>query len=104
MAVKTHTVFSFIRGHHVSKHFWRPITGETLQTEREPNNEHDRFAFAVIHDQGIVGYVPRKISKLCSSFIDRGGYITVTVTGRRMRCELLQGGLDVPCIMEVKDL
>ena len=55
MAVKTHTVFSFIRGHHVSKHFWTPTTGETLQTEREPDNEHNIFAVAVIHDQGIVG-------------------------------------------------
>ena len=55
MAVTMHTVFSFIRGRYVSKHFWTPTTGETLQTEREPDNKHNKFAVAVIRDQGKLG-------------------------------------------------
>ena len=46
-------------------------------------------------DVGTVGHVPKKISKLCHSFLARGGAV---ITGaRHFADDLLQVCLDVPC-------
>ena len=52
MALSTaaHSVYkkeSVIRGHHVYKKCWTPVTGEVLPVEREENNQHDQYAVAV---------------------------------------------------------
>ena len=95
-----HSVSCFVRGHHIYKNIWSPVLGESLTTEMEEDNQHDHFAVAVCHHiHGVVGHLPRNISRLCVSFLDRGGTIIVTVTGKRVRSELLQGGLDVPCTL-----
>ena len=58
----------------------------------------------------IVRYVPRAISAVCSSFICRGGLILCRVSGsRRYSADLLQGGLEVPCVLtfqvsKIKDI
>ena len=45
-----------------------------------------------------VGHVPKKISRLCSSFLQQGYALTATVTGRRRySSDLVQGGLEIPC-------
>ena len=36
-----------VRGYHVYEAVWRAVVGETLACEREPRNEHDRYAVAV---------------------------------------------------------
>lgn len=50
-------------------------------------------------DSGItVGHLPQEIFQVCSMFIQRGGEIIATVTGRRRYShDLLQGDLEIPC-------
>ena len=49
---------------------WTPHVGEKATTVREPGNEHDRFAVAVLKDETLctVGHLPREISKECFIF------------------------------------
>ena len=53
---------------------------------REPGNEHDRFAVAVLEDETLCtfGHLPQEISKKCFFFI-RGGVIGVEMTGPRQK-------------------
>ena len=46
-------------------------------------NAVDAYAVAVIKDGTIVSHLPRRISRLCTLFIRRGGVIQCQVTGRR---------------------
>ena len=68
---------SSIRGYHVYSEMWTTVFGEILFPERELNNVVDQYAVAVTKDSGeTVGHFPRKISRLCSMFIEQGGDIT----------------------------
>ncbi len=45
-----------------------------------------------------IGYLPRRISRVCSIFLRRGGSIhCVVIGGRRYSADLPQGGLEIPC-------
>ena len=77
---------------------WVAAVGEELACEREPTNSSDRYAVAVLKGGVIIGHLPRKISKMCSLFLRRGGSISCVVSGaRRYSSDLPQGGLEVPC-------
>ena len=92
-----------IRGYHVYQEVWVAAVGEELVCEREPDNSHDRYAVAVKRTGIIIGHLPRKLSKLCSLFLRRGGIILCTVSGeRRHSHDLPQGGLEVPCTLLFK--
>ena len=89
-----------IRGYHEYKRVWTPEINEMLRTQTETANSHDRYAVAVLSEElGTVGHIPRTISRLCHSFLTRGGVLQVQVLGRRKRSDLPQGGLDVPCML-----
>ena len=89
-----------IRGYHVYKDVWEAAIGEVLVCHREPTNATDRYAVAVTKAATIIGHLPRKLSKVWSLFLRRGGSIRSTVTGhRRYSSDLLQGGLEIPCIL-----
>ena len=51
-------VESVVRGRNVYKGVWRPRLGEELETHRELDNEHDRFAVAVSKSGQTVGHMP----------------------------------------------
>ena len=73
---------SCVRGYHVYDEIWTAVLGEVLITERELHNVADCYAVAVKKHAGeTVGHLPKKISMLCSTFIDKGGDITVTDCG-----------------------
>ena len=85
---------SCIRGYHVYKEVWTAVFGE-LYTEREFGNVVDRYAVTVMKD-----HLPKKISRMCSMFIQEGGEILCTVIGnRRYSSDLVQGGLEIPCTL-----
>ena len=86
---------SCIRGHHIYKEIRNPCLGEVLQCERNPHNVMDRYSVAV--KKGVVvGHLPRKVSRLCSLFLRRGGTIDCIVTGaRRHSADLPQGSLEL---------
>ena len=87
-----------VRGYHVYRRIWEAADGEMLDCGRDLHNDHDRYAVSVLKDGATVGHLPRKISKLCSLFLRRGGSIQCVVTGRRRySADLPQGGLEVPC-------
>ena len=77
-------VQSCVRGYHVYEECWAAFLGEELTCQREIGNVVDRYAVAVKKDTGeTVGHVPKKISRICSSFLQHGGLITAVVTGHR---------------------
>ena len=89
-----------IRGYHVYQRMWTPFIGEKATTAREPGNQYDRYAVAVLEDQTLctVGHIPRDISKECSFFILRGGVIDVEVTGPRQKSTIPDMGMEIPCV------
>ena len=54
---------SFIRGYQVYQHIWTPVEGETYSCTREPGNEPDCNAVAVMYEDRVVGHIPLAISK-----------------------------------------
>ena len=94
---------SCVRGYHVYDTIWTAVVGEELVCIREPTNVTDRYAVGVQKDEVIIGHLPKRISKICSLFLRRGGSITCTVTGgRRYSGDLPQGGLEIPCTLLFK--
>ena len=90
-----------IQGYHVYEEIWIAVFGEELNTEREIDNIVDRYAVAIKKDSGeIVGHLPKKISQMCSMFIQEVGEILCIVIGnRRYSSDLAQGGLEIPCTL-----
>ena len=87
-----------IRGYHVYGTVWNSTIGEFLYCERDRDNARDRYCVAVKKSDIVVGHLPRKISRMCSLFLGRGGNIHCVVTGvRRYSRDLPQGGLEIPC-------
>ena len=79
---------------------WAEAVGEVLISRREPTNSADRYAVVVLKEETIIGHLSRKMSKVCTLFLRRGGSICCKVTGSRCYSrDLPQGGLDihVPC-------
>ena len=67
------------------------------------NNMVDRYAVSVNKGTDIVGHLPKKFSKIFSLFLRRGGVVTCEVTGTRRRStDLVQGGLEIPCLLQIK--
>ena len=62
-----------VRGYHVYKEVWEVAIGEVLVCSREPTNATDRYAMAVTKGVTIIRHLPRKLSKVCSLFLRRGG-------------------------------
>ena len=88
-----------VRGYHVYQAIWHAALGETLACMREPTNASDRYAVAVLR-AGTIGHLPKKVSKVCSIFLRRGGSMYCVVTGgRRCSADLSQRGLEIPCTL-----
>ena len=97
MDLEEHQRPSCIRGYHVYKQVWTAI-GEIFSCVRETSNSVDRYAVAVLKEDVVIGHLPKKISKVCSLFLRRGGSIHCQVTGtRQYSADLTQGGLEIPC-------
>ena len=50
---------SCVRGHHIYKRAWTPVTGEVLSCERETGNTEYRYAVAMLRRGAVVGHVPK---------------------------------------------
>ena len=51
-----------IRGYHIYRAIWHAAVGETLLCAREPTNNSDMYAVAVIRAGVTIGHLPRRIS------------------------------------------
>ena len=48
---------SCIRGYHIYKQVWNPVTGEELKCTRETINMIDRYAVAVLKNEEIIRHL-----------------------------------------------
>ena len=71
---------------------WDAMIGEEVWCVREPYNESDRYAVAVIKDDIVITYLPRNITWVCSLFLCRGGVLCTVTGSRRYSANLSQGG------------
>ena len=91
---------SMVRGYHVYKDIWDAVKEQILDCQREPSNRHEPFAVSVVQNATVVGHLPRKISTICSLFLQGNGSISCRVAGgRRYSRDLPQGGLEIPCVL-----
>ena len=49
---------SYVKGYHVYKTLWNPLTGEFFSCEREPDNPMDKYVVCVKKENNIVGHLP----------------------------------------------
>ena len=99
------TTFSTcMKGYHVYQEEWTPVLDEMLSCCREFANVHDPFAVKVVKAGSTVGHLPIKISSTCSLFIMKGGVISCKVTdpARKYSGDLVQGGLEIPCVITLR--
>lgn len=81
---------SYTRGYHAYRYVWIPLIGDdSLFCEHEKDNEHDKWAIAVVLDdcleKKVVGHVPLYWSELAFKFLQFPNHsIRVTVTGKRV--------------------
>ena len=89
-------------GFHQYQSIWAPVLSKELLCKHEMYNPQDSFAIAVTKDHVVVGHLQRKYSALFWSFL-RSGLITCIITGtRRYSRDLVQGGLEVLCMLKFK--
>ena len=67
------------------------------------------YAVAVMKSGQVLGHLPRKVNRVCSIFLRRGGSIScIVLGGRRYSADLPQGGLEIPCRLlfegEIKEI
>lgn len=92
------TKASCVRGYHIYKEIWRPVVVEESARQREMNNGKDRYSVAVKEGSRVVGHLTKKISRVCSQLLRRGGITSCITSGtRRYSADLDQGGLEIPC-------
>ena len=81
---------SFVRGCHVCMNIWEPLVGECLKSRKEPTNEMDKTAAAVIStssssEEVVVGQVPKIMSKIVFMFLSLPlCTLDIFVTGKRI--------------------
>ena len=68
--------------YHIYQEVWAAAVGKELVCERETDVSYDLYAVAVKRMGNIIG---RKLWKLCSLFLRRGGAMVCLVSGGRRK-------------------
>ena len=50
---------SYVKGYHMYKRVWTPISNEVLQTCRESENPTDKYAVCALKDGKVVGHLKK---------------------------------------------
>ena len=91
-------IISFVRGYHAYKDIWDPVVGQMLQLRRQPDNNEDSHAVAVLNEETIVGHMPYNLAPIVERFLRREVNKGFTeVTGNKVN----RGagyGLEIPCV------
>ena len=67
---KQYDLDSFVRGYHVYMDIWTPKVGdENFCLKSENENQHEKFAVAIVLEERIVGHVPKNLSKIFHQFM-----------------------------------
>ena len=75
-----------VRGYHAYMDIWKPKEGDEIFCLKSENeNQHDKFAVAIVLEERIVGYVPKNLSKIFHPFMKIPNCIIgCKVTGKRV--------------------
>ena len=105
MTQKSIVFIAAVRGFHVYKMSWKPEEGEILECLTEENNPYDVFSIKVYKSNNIqivVGHIPMEISWITKFIPEKGARVQAVVTRKHYRLSpLIQGGLEVPCLVTV---
>ena len=67
---KQYDLDSFVRGYHAYMDIWTPKVGdENFCLKSENENQYDKFAVTIVLEEGIVGHVPKNLSKIFHQFM-----------------------------------
>ena len=67
---KQYDLDSFVRGYHAYMDIWTPKVGdENFCLKSENENQHGKFAFAIVLEERIVGHVPKHLNKIFHQFM-----------------------------------
>lgn len=93
-----------IRGYHYYRKYWNPKPGEILICIHEMDNPFDAFAIRTCNREGnTVGHLPRELSRVTKFLMERGAAITaILLETHYRRSPLVQGGLEIPCLVKVE--
>ena len=107
MAFTTLELPAAVRGYHVYRASWQPRENDVLQCYHERGNSWDSFAIKTCkrNSEIAVGHLPMELSKLSKFLIDRGALVEAELSSTNYRrSPLVQGGLEIPCIIRIKML
>ena len=95
---------SAVRGFYYYRKYWNPKESQTLDSVHEKDNLFDFFAIKVMdQDSGAtVGHLPMENSLATKFLLDRGARAIETLTSTNYCVSpLVQGGLEIPCRVEI---
>ena len=83
---KQYDLDPFFRGYHTYMDVWKPKVGdENFCLKSENENQHDKFAVAIVLKERIVGHVPKNLSQIFHQFMKIPNcIIRCKVTGKRV--------------------
>ena len=79
------------------QYIWTSVKGETYSCAREPGNEQDFNAVAVMYEDRAVGHIPLSISKCISLFLTLSRSFLETKVTRKRIVRRGGHGLEVRC-------
>ena len=95
---------SAVRGYHSYRRYWQPQPEQRLVCSHEKNNPYDFFAIkAAVPESGTtVGHLPMENSRVTNYILDRGAHVYPVLTSTNYCVlPLVQGGLEIPCRVEI---
>ena len=94
-----------VRGFHIFRKTWDPVTNEMLKYTHESGNEYDPFSIKtcqIKNGSKTVGHLSKEISKATKFLLHRGATISLKLSSNHYRgSPLFQGSLEIPCIVTV---
>ena len=97
--MESHKFTAAVRGYNYYQRFWRLKENEKWICLYEAGNPFDRFAIKTVNESGeIVGQLPKEISRVTKSFLDRGASMYCKLSSEHYhRSPIVQGGLEIEC-------
>ena len=108
MAYESVEYLAAVRGFHVYNRFRQPKKNEVLICSNEVGNIHNIFAIKTCKEdengkEQNVGHLSIETSRFTKFLIDCGASVTATLSETYYcRSVLVQGGLEIPCIVKAK--
>ena len=95
---------SAVPGYHYYRRYWQPQPEQRLVCSHENNNPYDFFAIKVtVPESGTtVGHLPMENSRVTKYILDTGPRVYAILTSTNYCVlPLVQGGLEIPCRLEI---